>query len=563
MGSMTKAHLLVAIVVSVTAAWGQNRWQARSMVVSRMGIVATSQTLASQAGAQVLARGGSAADAAIAANAVLAVVEPMSCGMGGDLFAIYWEARTGKLWGLNASGWAPRGLTIEVLKQRGYSSMPQSGILSVSVPGAVEGWKKLHGRFGRLPWQDLFAPAVYYARNGFPVTEIIAEHWRDSEAKLAADAEARRVFLPGGVPPKTGEIFRNPDLARAFELLARQGPDAFYKGPIAEALLRTSRRLGGVLAPEDLSEFEAEWVEPISTTYRGWTVYELPPNSQGIAALEMLNIMEHFPLPEWPAASARAWHVKIEAQKLAYEDLRRYVGDPRFARVPVRGLLSKAYAAERARLIRPDRAECAPSAGSPPPGDTVYLAVVDREGNIASLIQSIYLHFGSGVVVEGMGFHLHNRAALFELDPGHPNALAPRKRPFHTIIPAFMEKGPLKVGFGIMGGYNQAQAHAQFVSYLADHGMNIQAALEAPRFTKLTFGGCDLMMESRVPLDVRSELARLGHRITWLGEFSGSVGGGQVVMHDAAARVNYGASSPRKDGAAVPEPDPYYERGRP
>jgi gamma-glutamyltranspeptidase/glutathione hydrolase len=563
MGSMTKAHLLVAIVVLVTAAWGQNRWQARSMVVSRMGIVATSQTLASQAGAQVLARGGSAADAAIAANAVLAVVEPMSCGMGGDLFAIYWEARTGKLWGLNASGWAPRGLTIEVLKQRGYSSMPQSGILSVSVPGAVEGWKKLHGRFGRLPWQDLFAPAVYYARNGFPVTEIIAEHWKDSEAKLAADAEARRVFLPGGVPPKTGEIFRNPDLARAFELLARLGPDAFYKGPIAEALLRTSRRLGGVLAPEDLSEFEAEWVEPISTTYRGWTVYELPPNSQGIAALEMLNIMEHFPLPEWPAASARAWHVKIEAQKLAYEDLRRYVGDPRFARVPVRGLLSKAYAAERARLIRPDRAECAPSAGSPPPGDTVYLAVVDREGNIASLIQSIYLHFGSGVVVEGMGFHLHNRAALFELDPGHPNALAPRKRPFHTIIPAFMEKGPLKVGFGIMGGYNQAQAHAQFVSYLADHGMNIQAALEAPRFTKLTFGGCDLMMESRVPLDVRSELARLGHRITWLGEFSGSVGGGQVVMHDAAARVNYGASSPRKDGAAVPEPDPYYERGRP
>ena len=558
MGSMTKAHLLVAIVVSVTAAWGQNRWQARSMVVSRMGIVATSQTLASQAGAQVLARGGSAADAAIAANAVLAVVEPMSCGMGGDLFAIYWEARNGKLWGLNASGWAPRGLTIEVLKQRGYSSMPQSGILSVSVPGAVEGWKKLHGRFGRLPWQDLFAPAVYYARNGFPVTEIIAEHWKDSEAKLAADAEARRVFLPGGVPPKTGEIFRNPDLARAFELLARLGPDAFYKGPIAEALLRTSRRLGGVLAPEDLSEFEAEWVEPISTTYRGWTVYELPPNSQGIAALEMLNILEHFPLPEWPAASARAWHVKIEAQKLAYEDLRRYVGDPRFARVPVRGLLSKAYAAERARLIRPDRADCAPSAGSPPPGDTVYLAVVDREGNIASLIQSIYLHFGSGVVVEGMGFHLHNRAALFELDPGHPNALAPRKRPFHTIIPAFMEKGPLKVGFGIMGGYNQAQAHAQFVSYLADHGMNIQAALEAPRFTKLTFGGCDLMMESRVPIEVRSELARLGHRITWLGEFSGSVGGGQVVMHDAAARVNYGASSPRKDGAAVPEPEPYF-----
>jgi len=561
---MTRVQwMLTILAATAAAAWAQNRSQARSMVISRMGIVATSQTLASQAGAQVLARGGAAADAAIAANAVLSVVEPMSCGIGGDLFAMYWDARTGKLWGLNASGWAPRALSIEALKQRAHAAMPQTGILSVSVPGAVDGWKKLHQRFGRLPWQDLFAPAIYYARHGFPVTEIIAEHWRDSEAKLAADAEARRLFLPGGAPPKTGDIFRNPELARAFELLARQGPDVFYRGPIAEAILRTSNRLGGLLAPEDLSEFEAEWVEPISATYRGWTVYELPPNSQGIAALQMLNIMERFPLPDWPAMSAQALHVKIEAQKLAYEDLRRYVGDPRFARVPVSGLLSKSYAAERAKLVDLERAQCRPTAGTPPPGDTVFLAVVDREGNIASLIQSIYLHFGSGVVVEGMGFHLHNRAALFELDPDHPNAVAPRKRPFQTIIPAFMEKGPLKIGFGIMGGYNQAQAHAQLVSNIVDHGMNIQAALEAPRFTKLTFGGCDLMMESRVPAEVRSELARRGHEIKWLAEFSGTVGGGQVVMHDAAARVNYGASSPRKDGAAVPEPDPYFERGKP
>ncbi|MDW8131377.1 MAG: gamma-glutamyltransferase family protein, partial [Bryobacterales bacterium] len=461
-----------------------------------------------------------------------------------------------------ASGWSPRGLTIELVRSRGHETMPQSGVLSASVPGAVKGWEALHRRFGRLPWAELFAPAIYYARNGFPVTEIIAEHWREAEAKLLADGEAGRMFLPGGAPPRTGQVFRNPDLARAFELVAREGARAFYEGQIARALLRTSDRLGGVFAPEDLSQFEPEWVEPISTSYRGWTVYQIPPNTQGIAALQMLNIMERFPLPELPHASPQAWHYKIEAQKLAYEDLRRYVGDPRFARVPVAGLLSKDYAAERARLIRTDRAQCSPSAGSPPSGETVYLAVVDREGNIASLIQSIYLHFGSGVVVEGMGFHLHNRAALFVLDPGHPNALAPRKRPFTTIIPGYMERGELKVGFGIMGGYNQAQAHAQFVSNVVDHRMNIQAALEAPRFTKLNFGGCDLFMESRVEPGVRLELARLGHEIQWLGEYSGTVGGGQVVMHDAAARVNYGASSPRKDGAAIPEPEPYFERAK-
>lgn len=561
MGAL-RCIVLPSLLLAAVSLHAQNRSQGRSMVISRAGIVATSQTLASQAGAQVLARGGSAADAAIVANAVLAVVEPMSCGMGGDLFVIYREASSGKLWGLNASGWAPRALTIEELRRRGYNAMPQSGILSVSVPGAVKGWAELHRRFGRRPWAELFAPAIYYARNGFPVTEIIADHWREAEARLSSDQEARRGFLPGGSAPRTGQIFRNPELARAFELVAREGARAFYEGEIARAILRTSERLGGVLAPGDLSEFEPEWVAPISTTYRGWTVYQIPPNTQGIAALQMLNIMERFPLPEWPAMSARTWHVKIEAQKLAYEDLRRYVGDPRFARVPVRGLLSKEYAAERARLIRPDRAQCAPTAGSPPPGETVYLAVVDREGNIASLIQSIYLHFGSGVAVEGMGFHLHNRAALFELDPAHPNALAPRKRPFTTIIPGYMEKGELKVGFGIMGGYNQAQAHAQFVSNVVDHGMNIQAALEAPRFTKLTFGGCDLLMEARVEPGVRLELARLGHEIKWLGDYSGTVGGGQVVMHDAAARVNYGASSPRKDGAAIPEPEPYFGAGR-
>lgn len=541
----------------------QERTQARSMVISQQGIVATSQTLASQAGAQVLARGGSAMDAAIAANALMGVVEPMSNGLGGDLFAIYWEAATGRLTGINASGWAPQSLTIDYLKRQGLSAMPQQGIHSVTVPGCVQGWEKLHQRFGRRPWAELFQPAIYYAQHGFPVTEIIQDHWREAVAKLAADQNARRIFLPQGQPPKVGELFGNPELAGALELIAREGGQAFYRGAIAQAILRTSERLGGTLRPEDLSQFEAEWVQPIATRYRDWTVYELPPNGQGIAVLEMLNLMERFPLQRYAPQSADALHLKIEAQKLAYQDLRRFLADPRFAKIPVAGLLSKEYAAGRARLIDPRRARRDPRPGNPSwaAGDTIYLSVVDKEGNIASLIQSLYLGFGSGILVEGMGFHLQNRGALFELDAQHPNALEPRKRPFHTIIPGFMENGDLHIGFGIMGGLNQAQAHAQFVSNIADHHMNIQGALEAPRFTKLTFGGCDVMIEGRVPPQVRNALARRGHKLQVLGDYSGRVGGGQAVLHDRTARVNYGASSPQKDGAAVPEPAPYFDPG--
>jgi gamma-glutamyltranspeptidase/glutathione hydrolase len=514
------------------------RSEARSMVISRQGIVATSQTLASQAGAQVLARGGSAIDAAIAANAVLGVVEPMSNGIGGDLFALYWEAETGQLSGLNASGWAPRALDIPFLNARGIFAPLQDGIHSVTVPGCVDGWEKLHQRFGGMAWAELFRPAIYYAENGFPVTEIIADAWQRSICGIGA--------------PSTGDIFCNPALGRALELVAREGPDAFYRGPIGDSILATSSKLGGAMATADLSEYASEWVEPISTEYRGWKIYEIPPNSQGVAALEMLNLMERFPLGE--AASAEALHVKIEAQKLAYADLLRYVADPRHAAVPVAGLLSKSYAAERAALIDPDRVQCGARPGNPlAAGDTIYLAVVDSAGNIASLIQSIYHSFGSGVRVDDWGFHLHNRGALFELDAAHPNALAGRKRPFHTIIPAFMERGDMHIGFGIMGGLNQAQAHAQFVSNIVDHGMNIQGALEAPRFTKLNFGGCDVMMEGRVPAETRAELAAKGHEVEVLGAFSGSMGGGQAVLHDAKAGVNYGASSPRKDGAAVPE----------
>ena len=537
----------------------QERTQARSMVISRHGIAATSQTLASQAGAQILARGGSAIDAAIAANAMLGLVEPMSCGIGGDLFVIYWDAKTGKLTGLNASGWAPRGLTIDFLKSQGHYAMPQEGIQTVTVPGCVDGWEKLHRRFGRLSWRELFQPAIYYAEEGFPVTEIIQDGWKSAVSKLRGNEAARRTFLPEDQPPAVGQIFRNRRLAAAYKLIAAQGAAAFYKGDVARAILKTSARLGGKMTAEDLADFQSEWVEPVSTEYRGWTVYELPPNTQGIAALEMLNIMETFPLFNYAPASVEALHWKIEAQKLAYEDLRRYVADPRFARMPTEGLISKSYARDRAALIH-DQANCRPAPGKPPAtaGDTIYLSVVDREGNIASLIQSVYLSFGSGVVVDDYGFALQNRGALFELDPEHPNALAPHKRPLHTIIPAYMEKDNIHIGFGIMGGFNQAQAHAQYVSNLVDHNMNIQAALEAPRFTKLTFGGCDLMIEDRVPARVREELKARGHDLEVLSDFSGWMGGGQAVLHDSDTGVNYGASSPRKDGAAVPEAPPYF-----
>ncbi|MBI1787742.1 MAG: gamma-glutamyltransferase family protein, partial [Acidobacteria bacterium] len=418
------------------------------MVITRQGIVSTSQALASQAGAQVLARGGSAIDAAIAANAVLGVTEPQMNGIGGDLFVLYWDAKTGKLTGLNSSGWAPQGLSIDFLKKNQHKQMPRTGIHSATAPGCVEGWEKLHRRFGRLPWKDLFESAIYYAQQGFPVTEVIAGTWGATRNKDAPEfAAERRVFFPNGRAPRVGEVFRNPDLAGAYERIAAGGADAFYRGPIAEAILKTSRLLGGTLAAGDLAEFSAEWVEPISTNYRGWTVYELPPNGQGMAALQMLNILSQFE-PEAPQ-SAEDLHRKIEAMKLAYADLRRYVADPRFASVPTAGLLSMPYAAQRARLIDPDSARCTVGAGTPiVSGDTTYLAVVDREGNIASWIQSVSAIFGSGVVVDAMGFHLHNRGGGFSLDPKHPNALAPRKRPFHTIIPAFLEKGNLHIGFG-------------------------------------------------------------------------------------------------------------------
>src|SRR5216684_6934677 len=543
--------LAVALLISTMSA--QDRSHARSMVVTRYGIVATSHVQASQAGAQILARGGSAADAAIAANAVLGVTEPMMNGIGGDLFALYWDAKTGKLYGLNASGWAPQGLTIEHLKAKGSASMPQSGIDAITVPGVVAGWSQLHERFGRLPWKDVFQPAIFYAEQGFPVPELIHDYWKDSTHDLMQDAESRRIFLPDGKAPAVGEIFQNHDLAKALRLIAQEGASAFYRGEIARAILNTSQALGGTMEANDLAQFSPEWVDPISTTYRDWTIYELPPNGQGMAALEMLNIMETAPASSDGPLSVAELHKKIEGMKLAYADLGRYNADPRFAKIPVKGILSKEYARERAKLIDPAKANCEVAAGAPPFSDTTYLSVVDREGNIVSLIQSNYEAFGSGIVVRGMGFALQDRGALFSVDPASPNALAPRKRPFHTIIPAFMERGDHHIGFGIMGGANQPLAHAQFVSNVVDYGMNIQAALENARFTVSPQRGCNIVIESRVPSEVRQKLSGMGHQLDVRREYTTAMGRGQAVLHDSKAKVNYGASDARADGAAVPE----------
>jgi gamma-glutamyltranspeptidase / glutathione hydrolase len=533
----------------------------RSRIATKYGIVAASQPLAARAGVQILERGGNAVDAAIATNAVMGLVEPQSNGIGGDLFAIVYEAKTGTLHGLNACGWAPAALTPALLRSQGFTEMPQGGIHTVTVPGAVAGWEALRTKLGSLPFADLLAPAIFYADDGFPVSDVIAAHWAALAEKIAAEPNAAKLYLPRRRAPRAGELFRNPDLAGSLRRIAKHGAAGFYEGPTADAILAISDENGGTLTADDLRDLEVEWVDPISTTYRGWTVYELPPNTQGIAALMMLNLMEQFPLGEYGFHSARALHVMIEAKKLAYADMLRYVGDTRFGHPPVPLMLDKAHAKRRARRIGAGDAArdvqpsvfdgLTTSAGQ----DTIYLSVIDRDGNIVSLIQSIYEGFGSALVPPGSGFALHNRGALFTLDEAHPNTLAPRKRPLHTIIPGFMQHGTTRIGFGIMGGFNQAQAHAQFVANIVDYGMDIQQALEAGRFTKGTFSGADVNVESLVPESVRDELTALGHEVTVVPPRTGTFGHGQAVMSDGTG-VHFGASEPRHDGAAIPEAPP-------
>jgi gamma-glutamyltranspeptidase/glutathione hydrolase len=520
------------------------------------GIAASEHPLASQAGASLLARGGNAVDAAVAVNAVMGVVAPMMNGIGGDLFAIVYDASSGTLAGINGSGWSPAALTIDWLRARGIASMPQSGMHSVTVPGTVAAWVALVERFGRFPLADVLSPAIQIADEGVPVSEITAAEWESADALLRADAESTRLYLPGGRAPRAGEVFRNPDLAASYRAIAFEGRDAFYRGDIARRIVACSRRHGGALTASDLDTYDIDWVTPLSTTYRGWKVSELPPNGQGIAALMMLNLLELAPIGSYGHNSVEALHALIEAKKLAYADMAKHVCDPSFHPIPIEALLSKEYAAERAKNINPDLANPEAFAGdlSIHGGDTTYLSVVDREGNMVSLIQSNFANFGSGLVPEGAGFALQSRGGLFSLDSSRANALAPRKRPLHTIIPGFMSKGDVRIAFGIMGGWNQSQAHAQFVSNVADHGMNIQAALEAARVTKLTFTGNDVIAESRVPEPVRRGLVAKGHEIDVQGRYSSLVGGGQSVMRDFESGVNFGASDPRKDGAAIPEP---------
>jgi gamma-glutamyltranspeptidase/glutathione hydrolase len=557
------AFFVLAIFAIPAAAEDHKPVVGRSVVATEYGIVAASQPLAARAGVQILERGGNAIDAAIAANATIGLMEPTGNGIGGDLFAIVYLAKSGEMLGLNSSGFSPAGLNVELLASKGIEEMPHRGIYSVTVPGVVAGWDALRSRFGKLPFSEILAPAIHYAENGFPLSEVIARGWARSQEMLASHPNSRETYLIDGRPPRAGEVFRNPDLAASLRRIAEQGRDGYYKGKTAEAILAISAKTGGVFTASDLEEFEPEWAAPIETSYRGWRVYEIGPNTQGIAALMMLNLMERFPMGDYGFHSADALHVMIEAKKLAYADMLHYVGDPRFSPVPVREMLDKAHAAERAKLIEMGKAKCAVtpsefrSITDAEGGDTIYMSVIDKEGNIVSLIQSNYSGFGSGLVPKGAGFMLHNRGALFTMEPGRPNTLGPRKRPLHTIIPAFMEKDGVRIGFGIMGGWNQAQAHAQFVSNIADFGMTIQEALEAGRFTKGSFDGCDLDMEALVPETVRAELAKRGHQIEVAAPRSGTFGFGQVVMSSPEG-VHFGASEPRHDGAAIPEAPPVF-----
>jgi gamma-glutamyltranspeptidase / glutathione hydrolase len=560
MTKLALAPLLLGLVAAMTSAQTTPNplpVPGRSIVTTTLGIVAASQPLAAKAGAEILDQGGNAIDAAIAANAVLGLVEPHMNGVGGDLFAIIYEAKTGKLHGLNASGWAPTGLTPQLLAERGLTRMPNNGIFSVTVPGAVAGWEAMRSRFGTKPLSELLSSAIWYSENGFPVSEVIAGEWAESERKLSATPEAKSTYFLGDRPPKFGEVFRNPNLAATLKRIAEHGRDGFYKGPTADAIVALSKTSGGTMTLADLGEFQVEWQEPIKTTYRGWTVYELPPQGQGIAALMMLNIMERYPLGEWGFHDPRSLHVMIEAKKLAYADMLKYVGDPKFSRVPVTQMLSREHAAARASLLDVSKAACdvmpAQIAGleGAHGGDTIYLTVIDAEGNIVSFIQSVYSSFGSGLVPPKGGFALHNRGALFTIEPGQPNTLAPRKRPLHTIIPAFMEKDGTRIGFGIMGGWTQSQAHAQFVSNIVDYGMTIQQALEAGRFVKNSFRGCDVNVEALVPEATRNALTSLGHVVRVVEPRTDTFGRGQAVMSKGG--VHFGASEPRHDGAAIPQ----------
>jgi gamma-glutamyltranspeptidase/glutathione hydrolase len=531
------------------------------VVIAPHGMVATSQPLAAQAGLEVLRKGGNAVDAAIAANAALGLVEPMSCGIGGDLYAIVWDAKAKKLYGLNASGRSPYRATRALFAEKGLKEIPLTGPLSWSVPGCVDGWAELHKCFGKAPLADLLGPTIRYAEEGFPVTEVIARYWANGARRLREYPDAARTYLPDGRAPKAGEVFKNPGLARSYREIAKGGRDAFYKGRIAREIVAFSEKNGGLFSLRDFAEHTSTWVEPVSTTYRGYEVWELPPPGQGIAVLEMLNILEGYDLKKMGPISPDYWHLLVEAKKLAYADRARYYADPDFARAPVEALISKPYAAARRKLIDPAHALRQVEAGDAKLGlaDTVYLCAVDKDRNCVSLIQSNYLGFGSGLVPGGLGFALQNRGTLFALDEHHANRLEPHKRPFHTIIPSLVTKGgkPWLV-FGVMGGDMQPQGQVEVLVNLIDFGMNVQEAGEAPRMEHLGSatptgrpgerGGGRVEAEAGLDEKVVAELTRRGHRVSRV-KVNG--GGYQAILIDPRTGMLHGASEPRKDGCAA------------
>ncbi|MEE4214021.1 MAG: gamma-glutamyltransferase [Bacteroidales bacterium] len=561
-----KKHFTFLLLISLSfsfSVYGQDRitghdFATRSEVIASNGMACTSQPLATQVALDILKKGGNAIDAAIAANAVLGLVEPTGSGIGGDLFAIIWSEQKQKLFGLNASGRSPRSLKLDYFKDKAYEFIPATGPLPVSVPGCVDGWFEMHGMFGKLPMGDILQPAIDYARDGFPVSELIAFYMESGTRSLMKFPNVADVYMPGGHAPRKGEIFKNPALANTLELIARGGRDEFYKGSIARVISDFMHEQGGFLSYEDMARHHSEWVEPISTDYRAYTVWELPPNGQGTAALQILNILEGYDIANMGFGSAEYIHHFVEAKKLAFEDRAKYYSDPAFNDIPLEELISKEYAAERRELIDPERAARHYSAGEPEKGNTIYLTVADKEGNMVSLIQSNYRGMGSGMCPPGLGFILQDRGELFSLEEGHFNVYAPAKRPFHTIIPAFITKdGKPLVSFGVMGGAMQPQGHAQVVINLVDFGMNLQEAGDAPRMRHvgssqptgeiMTDGG-NLNLESGFRWEEIQKLIRKGHSIQWN---LGGYGGYQAIMRDPETGVYYGASESRKDGQAA------------
>ena len=529
----------------------------RSEVIAQQGMAATSQPLATQVALDILKQGGSAVDAAIAANAMLGLVEPTGCGIGGDLFAIVWDAETKQLHGLNASGRSPAALKAEYFTEQGLTTIPSFGPLPVSVPGAVDGWFSLHEKFGRLPMTSILSPAIEYARRGYPVSEVVAYYWQMNVDRIGEYEGFADVFMPNGKAPTTGQIFKNPSLAATYEKIATGGRDAFYKGDIARVIGAYMKEQGGFLSYEDLAAHTSEWVEPVSTNYRGYDVWELPPNGQGIVALQILNILEQYDIEGMGFGSADYIHTFVEAKKLAFEDRAKYYADPAFNDIPVSALISKDYAQKRRALINPDKAAKRYDAGVVE-GDTIYLTVADKDGNMVSLIQSNYRGMGSGMTPPELGFILQNRGELFTLAPNHFNTYEPKKRPFHTIIPAMVTRNNKPwLSFGVMGGATQPQMHAQIVVNLIDFGMNLQEAGDAPRFIHvgsssptgaLMKDGGELSMETGFATEVRRTLYERGHQ---LSDKLGIYGGYQAILYDADKQVYFGASESRKDGQAA------------